>query len=394
MDVNIDWTNLPGDTDVVIKTAMTRPELSTLTGGLFALPFISPEGGYNVNHNEKAESSTGDVNGVRNVGLKKNKGSTTRVSPVVKDKSRVHEPNHESMQQAAARAAYSESLQQLQLVGESTNRGNNTVPPGFGPDPGPRLGPGVGIEGLSLREYHYNGKWGKMHFVWHWRGWKADRDDDRDADGDGIVRIEKPLLIKSRTEGPLGSIGMGDGGLQIQRKISLSAQRKSFVGGKEVIKRVHYQNWNRKIQELQALASRIWLSTSQAVVIANSFPHTKKSPQSDLMLTFRQEVIIILFSRLVDLDRFPLLIHTLPIEDQLFVCRRIGWLNVLNVFRMDSYHHYELDFSVQEECTVAYIIVQLVYRGGGLRLVEVKFKRDAHQLFIPGWEVPNSWLGK
>ena len=67
----------------------------------------------------------------------------------------------------------------------------------------------------------------------------------------------------------------------------------------------------------------------------------------------------------------------------------IGWFNALNLFKLSRY--LDLDLRIEDNRRLALVVVTLFVSGGGISLVEQKFRRTIENEFISGWELPACW---
>jgi hypothetical protein len=144
----------------------------------------------------------------------------------------------------------------------------------------------------------------------------------------------------------------------------------------------------RKLSELRSVIGSIWINTAQAAEILNDFD-IKSNEDS----TVKQSAITILFSRLIDPENLPTLMTTLPTKTRSMVYNKIGWLNAINIMHIDKIEHYfSLDLSICDNWKMAYILIQLVYHGGGLKLKREQFRKEIKPgAFLPRWEIPPEW---
>jgi hypothetical protein len=177
------------------------------------------------------------------------------------------------------------------------------------------------------------------------------------------------------------------------RLITEEESRRRETTGAEAHLKGTPESLARRLTELRCLAGRVWLKAAQAATVALEFPDvpvTSSSSSGANHLTYRQCAVITLFPRVIDLENVNILVDTLPRERHAPLYDRIGWLNALNIFKLNRY--FNLDLSIHDNWQVAEIIVKLVLCKGGAKLQGEQFRRNRRRSFIPGWEIPAPWL--
>jgi len=132
--------------------------------------------------------------------------------------------------------------------------------------------------------------------------------------------------------------------------------------------------------------SSLWISVAQAHLIVTSFPQT---PGCTVEERYREHAIVILFSRIVDLENLDILLDVVPKETRHCLLNRIGWLNALNTYSMDGL--YDLDLRLADNRKIAILLTDLAILEPGNNFRSPLFSRRMNTPFIPGWELPASW---
>lgn len=71
----------------------------------------------------------------------------------------------------------------------------------------------------------------------------------------------------------------------------------------------------------------------------------------------RETVIVSLFSRVIDLETFHLLLDLLPQDRRSVVMSRLGWFNVVNPLQIDQF--FDLNLAIPEERRMAEVLTTL-----------------------------------
>jgi hypothetical protein len=183
--------------------------------------------------------------------------------------------------------------------------------------------------------------------------------------------------------------------------------------------------YTKRFSELRAASSRVWLTCKQAVSMVTFFPvvsglqvAVSLKRQTVLCVVqlakdgrcYREDSIVTLFPRITDIENFGSVVETLPNSYHASVYNRIGivmfsgisycyayhgacffpgWMNAVNMFKIARY--VDLDLRIDDNRRLTQCIVTLFTGGGGLHLLEQKFRRTYESEFIPGWEIPAMW---
>jgi len=145
-----------------------------------------------------------------------------------------------------------------------------------------------------------------------------------------------------------------------------------------------HEYWGLKTIHLRTLVGGLWLTCAQAAFIASRFPQFGNEGHP-----LRESVIVFLFSRVVDLENFRVVLATLPQNNYCGVYRRLGWLNAINPHELD--YLFNLDLSKGDERLMAATLAKFAAVEPGDNFLEGRHRRTLEDIFIFGWDVPASW---
>ena len=137
--------------------------------------------------------------------------------------------------------------------------------------------------------------------------------------------------------------------------------------------------------ELRSLMGWIWINCTQAKVIVERFPKVSVDNTSPI-----ENAIVIVFSRIIDLENFDTILAALPIENKTSLLDRIGIFNAINFCRIDKINTIELNLSKPECRKLMRIVLELV-SSGTISLEGEMFKETPKSKYIKGFNVPDSW---
>jgi hypothetical protein len=106
--------------------------------------------------------------------------------------------------------------------------------------------------------------------------------------------------------------------------------------------------------------------------------------------TYRVELVVSLFSRVVDIHNFEVVMSKLSPEEAGCVVARLGWLNIFNPMKPEG--SYELNLGLWEDRQVAKALVLLAVGESGDNFANAKFQWDRDSESIPGWVLPQLWM--
>ncbi|CBJ26842.1 Hypothetical leucine rich repeat protein [Ectocarpus siliculosus] len=148
--------------------------------------------------------------------------------------------------------------------------------------------------------------------------------------------------------------------------------------------------WAAVARNVRFRLASAWLSCAQARVLAGVFPERAKGTTGNP----REDLVVELFGRVTDIDKFCTVLATLGRDAQLSAGRRLGWLNALNPHDIDR--PLDLDLRLNDHRRIARVLSEMAVVEPGSNLQNQRFSRHAdaaRHFFIPGWEVPQTWPG-
>mmetsp|Transcript_16332 Transcript_16332/g.30488 ORF Transcript_16332/g.30488 Transcript_16332/m.30488 type:complete len:1463 (-) Transcript_16332:187-4575(-) len=145
----------------------------------------------------------------------------------------------------------------------------------------------------------------------------------------------------------------------------------------------------RILENLQDLLGDYWLLAKHLANIVAVFD-VGKATHTELFGTYRVELVVSLFSRLIDVHNFDLVARELTGFEMGCIYCRLGWLNVFNSMKPEG--SFELAMGRWEERQIAKIAVVLSVIEPGINFENVRFRWDKFVDPIPGWEVSQFWL--
>ena len=145
------------------------------------------------------------------------------------------------------------------------------------------------------------------------------------------------------------------------------------------------EQWSNKLMDLRSLVGWIHLNCTQAKVIVERFPVNAVDGSSPI-----ENAIIVLISRIVDLDNIDILISTLPVENKASLFSKVGIFNLLNFQKIDKIGIIDLNLKVAENRKLLVIIIELI-RSNTIKLDGATFRVSNRNPLIKNWTLPDSW---
>jgi hypothetical protein len=145
----------------------------------------------------------------------------------------------------------------------------------------------------------------------------------------------------------------------------------------------------RIIQALEDILGRVWILSKHLAIIIGSF-QLGLTCKTQSFGTYRVELIVSLFSRVIDLHNFDLVLGVLnPTEIGCLICR-LGYLNIFNPLKPEGCYH--LDFTIHEERVVGKILGTLSFQEPGVNFLNPRFRWEWGFEDIPGWSLLQTWI--
>lgn len=130
------------------------------------------------------------------------------------------------------------------------------------------------------------------------------------------------------------------------------------------------------------LVYNIWLSSSQTLTIIQVFMENN-APDPVIV-----RALCILFSRIIDLENFYLILDYVTHDIKMEIIHRLGYLNVCS--SLQPYGFYEIDFASRDHREMAKIIFQLQDKEKGYFKGHSKYNSRLEKPYEP-YELPPSW---
>eukprot|EP01035_Chromulina_nebulosa_P022697 gene22697-29391_t len=166
----------------------------------------------------------------------------------------------------------------------------------------------------------------------------------------------------------------------IRLRECLESQNQLTIGGKA----------QRLIDLIEDFFGRIWIFCRHLALLLQCFLPYGFVKQTKYFGTYRVELVITLFARLVDLHNFELVMAALSPYEAACVYARLGWLNIYNPCKPEG--TCELDLSRREERVVAKILCTLAVNEVGDNWQYYSFRWTRMMEPMPGWELTQPWL--
>lgn len=146
----------------------------------------------------------------------------------------------------------------------------------------------------------------------------------------------------------------------------------------------------RLIDLLEDAFARHYIYARHLALILECFLQYGYIKQTKFFGTYRVDLAIALFARVVDVHNFEFVLEVMsPYEVGCFYCR-IGWLNVYNPCKPEG--SWELDLSRREERIVAKTLCCLATSEPGDNWTFQTFRWMRSMESMPGWELTQPWL--
>eukprot|EP00602_Paraphysomonas_sp_CaronLab_P006212 CAMPEP_0185022528 /NCGR_PEP_ID=MMETSP1103-20130426/5232_1 /TAXON_ID=36769 /ORGANISM="Paraphysomonas bandaiensis, Strain Caron Lab Isolate" /LENGTH=1416 /DNA_ID=CAMNT_0027554633 /DNA_START=142 /DNA_END=4389 /DNA_ORIENTATION=+ len=143
------------------------------------------------------------------------------------------------------------------------------------------------------------------------------------------------------------------------------------------------------VEQLEDLLGSFWLLSRHVACIIHHFNFGKvnRTPNHG---TYRVELVVALFSRIVDVHNVEIIMRELTPKEAACIYCRLGWLSIFNPMKPEG--SYELTMSRWEERQVAKALVTLSVTEPGANFVDLSFKWERDVEPLSQWEVPPNWL--
>jgi hypothetical protein len=147
---------------------------------------------------------------------------------------------------------------------------------------------------------------------------------------------------------------------------------------------------HRVIDVLEDVFARSWIFARHLMLIVECFAQFGYYKQTKYFGTYRVDLVVALFSRVVDVHNFEFVLEVLsPFEVACLYCR-LGWLNLYNPCKPCG--SWELDMSRREERIIAKTLCCLATHEPGDNWIYNTFRWMRSMESMPGWELTQPWL--
>jgi hypothetical protein len=223
--------------------------------------------------------------------------------------------------------------------------------------------------------------------------------DDEDDDNDNLVNQLKSSISSlhpdsSIAEGVEGSTMPFTDSSTIRKPKRGSLIPDDFIDNfREIMDSATVQT-NMKSKKYLEVCEEIfgstWLYCRQLAALLEAFHDLGIHKRSKYFGTFRVDLVVTLFDRLVDLHNFELILRVLSPFEIGCCYARIGWLNLFNPMKPDGAH--QLDLSRYEERVIVKILSGLMVTEPGENWIDKGFRWQRDTDPVPGWEMVTTWM--
>uniref|UniRef100_A0A7S3H981 Uncharacterized protein n=1 Tax=Spumella elongata TaxID=89044 RepID=A0A7S3H981_9STRA len=148
---------------------------------------------------------------------------------------------------------------------------------------------------------------------------------------------------------------------------------------------------SRFVEAIEEAFQQLWILSRHLALLVQLFQkHFAETSKTPYFGSYCADIVVLLFSRVVDLHNFECVLEVLSARDCACVHCRIGHLNIFNPMKPDV--TMELDMNRREERVVAKIIVYLSVDEPGINLNYKRFQWKRELDPIPGWDVTEPWM--
>ena len=204
---------------------------------------------------------------------------------------------------------------------------------------------------------------------------------------DGLEALEEQGMLADRS-GKRLALGSG---------LELSAAERHLIDEqhKQTLnapKKLHVHPQAKAAKMLSALIDvfqRVWLRSRHLALMLQCFSDGAIVRMPDFG-SYRVEVVVVLFCRVVDVQHFDLVWEKLQPQEIACIYCRLGMLSFFNPLKLEGC--YSLDVSRYEERVVAKMLAALSTVEPGENWINESFRWEYFSDCIPGWELTKSWL--
>lgn len=144
----------------------------------------------------------------------------------------------------------------------------------------------------------------------------------------------------------------------------------------------------RIVELLEDTFANTYIMARHLVLMIESFP-CGKSMRTDYFGSYHVNLVTSLFTRVVDIHNFEVVMKALTAQECAQVYCRIGWLNIFNPCKPEGY--WSLDFCRYEERLIAKMLIGLAVIEPGDNWQDFCFRWKHEMDPTPGWELTKSF---
>jgi len=146
----------------------------------------------------------------------------------------------------------------------------------------------------------------------------------------------------------------------------------------------------RMIEWMEETFGRVWIVCRHLMLILQCFRGLGHKKQTKYFGTYRVDLLIALFHRVVDIHNFEIVLKCLSPFEAAAVYARLGWLHIFNPCKPEG--GWEVDLTRPEERLVAKMLCELATVEPGDNWIEQYFQWQRDTEGMPGWELTTPWL--
>ncbi|RYH24941.1 hypothetical protein EON65_16165 [archaeon] len=200
----------------------------------------------------------------------------------------------------------------------------------------------------------------------------TDSESEGEEDGDSISYISPQKMLELRQK------RIADQLKRLQKLLSSSSISKQAKA-------------KRLLDVIEETFNLLWIQARHLALIVTLFRSLLGyATRCKFFGSYCADIVVALFSRVVDLHNFEVVWEVLDAADCSAVLCRIGMLNIFNPMKPEM--SLELKMDRREERVVAKIIVYLSVVEPGLNLTFKQFMWKRELDPIPGWDVTEPWM--
>ena len=145
----------------------------------------------------------------------------------------------------------------------------------------------------------------------------------------------------------------------------------------------------KAVELLDEILSKVWLNCRQVALLIKYF-HNGKKHKAKGYGTYRVELIVAIFPRILDIWHFDVIMSELEGHECGCLYARIGYLNIFNPLKPEG--SWQLDLGEWEQRMMAKMFCQLAVVEPGTNWLEQIFTWKRDQDPMPGWELTQGWM--